>query len=93
MNNLKLGQMVISHKKLYRIGWPNVVWREMTVKPAIRGIYAGYRYLQNGRIESIGYDEGNCFIQTDTFRCALIIENERKNPVRVPFDALIEKES
>lgn len=53
----------------------------------VHGIYAGWRDLQNGRITH-DYEEGGSFTQTSRFRCALIIVDERQNPVRVPFEML-----
>ena len=82
-----LGARVVSHEKMYKVGWPQRIWKSMSLGRPIHGIYAGYRILQDGRIET-DYDEGNTFTQTGTVRCALITPNERTNPIRVPFKGL-----
>lgn len=84
-----LGTRIKSTGRMYRVGHKTRTWKEMYVtQMPLHGIYIGYRDLQNGRVESLGYEEGNCFVQTGTVRCALIVTHERANPIRVPFDGL-----
>ena len=84
----KLGTRVTSTQKMYKIGWPLRRWETMMFGTKLHGIYAGYRTLYDGTIER-DYDEGTSFHPNGTtMQCALIITNERSNPIRVPFDGL-----
>lgn len=88
-----LGTRIVAHEKMFRAGWPRALWKAMAVKVEVRGIYAGYRDLQDGEIEMGAWEEGNSWKQTGRVRCALIIPTERINPIRVSFAGLTLEET
>ena len=65
-----------------------ISWEDKPIESVV-GIYAGYRVIQNGVLTIPGnYDESACFTISSTITCAIVIINERKNPVRVGFDSM-----
>ena len=89
-NRPELGERITTNKRMVRrFGGKygnDVTWGSMKSKP-MEGIYAGYRILQEGRICRTDI-EGGYFEQESTVKCALIIQNERTNPIRIPFSAI-----
>jgi hypothetical protein len=59
------------------------LWRIWEAKPITQreGIVIGFRTLYNGIKDWIGEEEGYCFIQMEHFKAALVVFNERENPV------------
>lgn len=47
------------------------------------GIYIGYRYLNLGYTNYT--EDGPQFKRTGTIKAALVVLNERKNPIYIPF--------
>ena len=62
-------------------------WEEVPFKlqKPITGIYVGYRYYRNGWVK-YWHDEVPEFIFDSSVKVALIVPNERQNPIAVPFD-------
>lgn len=91
---MKLGDKVIALGTIRRTGtyipngrdkafWVPVVWK--APRP---GIFIGWRWLSNGEIEAGSYDEGPVYHSKERFKVALVIFNERQNPLYVPLDKL-----
>lgn len=89
----ELGTKVTIHCKLkrnieYKIETrPKVNWEPIEIPPTT-GYYIGFRIKQNGILQYGGFDEPGYLQLTSTITCALIILNERANPIHVPFDGI-----
>lgn len=57
---------------------------EGTMHKTVTGIYIGKRTYQNGKI-SWDRDDGNIFVPDEWFKVALIVTDERKNPIPVLY--------
>jgi hypothetical protein len=66
--------------------WVDKEWKEYVIKPRV-GIYIGWRILQDG---TRGYDpeEGYNWEAKKHFKAAVVVFNERQNPIYVPIGAL-----
>ena len=49
----------------------------------VEGIFIGWRTIQNGKSEWLGYDEGQIWIPDEYIECWLIVVDPRQNPIRV----------
>ncbi len=57
---------------------------EWAVHKPVTGIYVGKRTYQNGKI-SWDRDDGNVFVPDEWFKVALIVTDERENPIPVLY--------
>lgn len=55
----------------------------------VRGVYIGWRTYANGTIQ-YEFEDGYSFSATEHFKIALIVTDERQNPVPVMFDEMVE---
>lgn len=91
----EMGARILATAKMHRrygaygTSKEDSVWWEVIdlSKNPLAGIYVGWRSLQNGRVHR-DFGEGSYFQQSGVVRCALIVTNERYNPVRVPFEQI-----
>jgi hypothetical protein len=53
------------------------------------GVFIGYRFLQEGFVDySEDSEDSREWVQTGSILCALIVTSPRKNPIRVPIEAV-----
>ena len=85
----EIGQQVSStHMFIRTRDSAKVVWRGIKQPTPIEGVYVGYRIKQNGRTL---YRDRSAEWQCDSTQAvALVVVSERKKPVLVPFDTLVE---
>lgn len=62
-------------------------WHEQAIQPR-EGIYIGMRHLSNGVRIWIGSEEGWSYEPREYITAALVVFNERENPMLVPLSAL-----
>jgi hypothetical protein len=90
---MKLGARVTAPKALHRMrGAQRRHWavRGWDTDP-ITGIYVGWRTYANGVIEGgMNYDDPTYFIPSEFIKVALIVPDERTNPVPVPYETMEE---
>lgn len=87
-NKIKLGTKVASSEYLSRtIDYKTKFRYWKRRKQNINGIYIGYRTYQNGKLY---YDpeEGTIFIPEEYIKIALIVTNERQNPIPVLYSEI-----
>ena len=88
-NRPALGQWVTARDRMYR-RWDYhtktyIRWSEFIPggpKP-VEGIYVGTRTIQDGHTEYCGPEEGNYWVPSGYKEAWLIVEDPRKNPIRV----------
>ena len=91
---MKLGDRVVAKGTIRRTGtyipngrdkafWVPVIW-----KAPRKGLFIGYRFLSNGEIQPGSYDEGAIYHSKEHFKVALVVFNERINPIYVLLDML-----
>jgi len=66
----------------------DITWEPTDLPVPIYGLYIGYRDVYNGHRVRDSFDEPGELIHRRAVRHALVVLDERTNPIRVPFDAL-----
>jgi hypothetical protein len=91
---IELGSRVTAPKPLRRRKgatrreWTITSWK---IKKPITGIYIGWRTYANGRVEGgINWDDPVYFVPDKFIKVALIVTDERSNPVPVPYETMEE---
>ena len=88
---IELGQKVTGGPRLRRRQdgkarkWAPYEWD----KRKVEGIYIGYRHYQNGNVDWIPEEGGTWKLEGRPFKVALIVPNERSNPIPVLFDTMV----
>lgn len=64
-------------------------WKPVKTSPR-RGMIVGRRWLQNG-VVLVGYDhyDPNVWTHEETVPCLLVVENDRTNPIHIPYEGVI----
>ncbi len=86
---IKSGQHVTAGPRLIRLRTGDArKWLSVSKKP-ITGIYIGYRYYKNGTVDW-DWDQVPVFYQQGPkIKVALIVPNDRENPIPVLFNSMV----
>ena len=89
----KIGDWIEVRSKLVRERvtaygkYHNRTWRVQPVPPC-RGLYIGYRTISDGRVVPEGENEAPVYFGFKYFRAALVVIDERKAPILVPWEEM-----
>lgn len=91
---MELGTQVSAPGVLRRRSGPDGArwWERASWAGPVSGMYIGYRYYKNGKVEYGGLEEGNIFHADEQIKIALIVPDARQKPIPVLFSEMTSKE-
>ena len=92
---IRMGTEVLISERLVRRETPidGGTFKEWVATPIKKrgALYIGYRTLQNGKVYwTRSDDDDSGWRMTTTLKAALVVLNDRTNPIYVPWDSLKE---